>query len=59
MIVEFEFIFVGVVYLEGFGGVVNWEYGDFYFLVIFCFYLFDEFIECEDLVDYVGNVIVF
>ncbi|KAF6085034.1 TM2 domain containing 2 [Phyllostomus discolor] len=38
-----------------FVGASSWEYGDPNSPVILCSYLPDEFIECEDPVDHVGN----
>ncbi|XP_003412567.1 TM2 domain-containing protein 2 [Loxodonta africana] len=45
----------GAAHPEGSAGAPSWEYGDPHSPVILCSYLPDEFIECEDPVDHVGN----
>lgn len=45
----------GVVPPEGSPGAPSWEYGDAHSPIIFCAYLPDEFIQCEEPVDHVGN----
>ncbi|XP_045142671.1 TM2 domain-containing protein 2 [Echinops telfairi] len=49
----------GAAHPEGSAGTRSWEYGDPHSPVILCSYLPDEFIDCEDPVDHVGNTTAF
>jgi len=52
---EPELTSAGAAHPEGSAGAPSWEYGDPHSPVILCSYLPDEFIECDDPVDHVGN----
>ncbi|XP_049488400.1 TM2 domain-containing protein 2 isoform X2 [Panthera uncia] len=52
---EPELTSAGAAHPEGYAGAPSWEYGDPQSPVILCSYLPDEFIECDDPVDHVGN----